>query len=176
MLTEGQLVADLAVAADDLDLGHAVSQLQRRLEAVGQSTLDTLAQHETVDDHLDRVVLVPSKGLVLLEELVDVDDVAVDTGTHETLSGEVLEQRLVLALAAAHDRRQDLEAGALVHHQDPVDDLLRGLALKPGAVVDAVLHSDARVQQAQVVVDLGDRADRRARVAAGRFLIDRNGR
>ena len=31
------------------------------------------------------------------------------------------------------------------------------------------------VQQTQVVVDLGDRADRRSRVAAGRLLIDRDG-
>ncbi len=35
---------------------------------------------------------------------------------------------------------------------------------------------DARVEQAQVVVDLGHRADRRARVARGRLLVDRDRR
>ena len=36
-------------------------------------------------------------------------------------------------------------------------------------------HADAREEQAQIVVDLGDRADRRARIARGRFLLDGNG-
>ena len=40
----------------------------------------------------------------------------------------------------------------------------------------AVRPPDARVEQAQVVVDLGDRADGRARVARGRLLVDRDRR
>ena len=36
----------------------------------------------------------------------------------------------------------------------------------------AVRHADVGEQQAQVVVDLGDGADRRARVRAGRLLLD----
>ena len=91
-------------------------------------------------------------------------------------AGEVLEQRLVLALAAADHRREHLEPGAVGQLEDAVDDLLRRLALQAGAVVGAVLDADARVQQAQVVVDLGDRADRGPRVAAGRLLVDRDGR
>jgi hypothetical protein len=39
-----------------------------------------------------------------------------------------------------------------------------------------VLHPDAGVQQAQVVVDLGDRADGGPGVAAGRLLVDRDRR
>src|SRR5439155_16347907 len=40
----------------------------------------------------------------------------------------------------------------------------------------AVRPADTRVQQAQVVVDLGHGADRRARVARGRLLVDRDRR
>ena len=40
----------------------------------------------------------------------------------------------------------------------------------------AVRLADARPQQAQVVVDLGHGADRRARVARGRLLVDRDRR
>ncbi len=36
--------------------------------------------------------------------------------------------------------------------------------------------ADAREEQSQVVVDLGDGADRRARVARGRLLVDGDGR
>ena len=46
-----------------------------------------------------------------------------------------------------------------------------------GSAADrAVRLADAREQQPEVVVDLGDRADRRARVAVGRLLVDRDGR
>src|SRR3712207_5667905 len=41
---------------------------------------------------------------------------------------------------------------------------------------DALPISDARPQQAEVVVDLRDRADRRARIARGRLLVDGAGR
>ena len=44
------------------------------------------------------------------------------------------------------------------------------------AAVGAVRMADPRPEQAQVVVDLGDRADRRARVARGRLLVDRDRR
>ena len=40
----------------------------------------------------------------------------------------------------------------------------------------AVRLADPGVEQAQVVVDLGDRADGRARVAVGRLLVDRDRR
>ena len=42
------------------------------------------------------------------------------------------------------------------------------------AALRAVSLADAGEQHAQVVVDLGDRADGRTRVAAGRFLRDRD--
>ena len=138
--------------------------------------LDALAQHEAVDDDLDLVLLVAREPFVALEELVDDDGLAVDAGADVALTGQVGEQRVVLALATAHDRSQHLEARALRQLEDAVDDLLRGLALQPGAVVGAVLDADPGVQQAEVVVDLGDRADRRPRVAAGRLLVDRDRR
>ena len=166
----------LALPAHDLQLGHPVGQLQGGLQRVGEPAVDALAHDQAVDDDLDRVLLVAGQALGALQELVDVDDLAVDPGAHEALPGEVLEQRLVLALAAAHDRRQHLEPSALGEQEHAIDDLLRRLAAEPGAVLRAVLDADAGVQQPEVVVDLGDRADRRAGVAAGRLLVDRDGR
>ena len=54
----------------------------------------------------------------------------------------------------------------------PVDDLLRGLFGDGFATDGAVRHTDARPQQTQVVVDLGDGAHRGTRVARGRLLVD----
>ena len=57
-----------------------------------------------------------------------------------------------------------------------VGDLLQRLARDRGAAVVAVGLSDPRPQEAQVVVDLGHRPDRGARVARGRLLVDRDRR
>jgi hypothetical protein len=60
--------------------------------------------------------------------------------------------------------------------EDLVDDLLGGLAGDGLAAVGTVRHADAREEQSQVVVDLGDGADGRAGVARGGLLVDRDGR
>ena len=72
--------------------------------------------------------------------------------------------------------RHDLEAGALGQLEHPVDDLLGGLARHGPPADRAVGMADAGIQKAQVVVDLGDGADGRARVAGGRLLVDGDGR
>ena len=69
-----------------------------------------------------------------------------------------------------------LKRAPFVELADLVDDLLDGLSGDGPAAVGAVRVADARVEQAQVVVDLGDGADRRARVARGRLLLDGDGR
>ena len=72
--------------------------------------------------------------------------------------------------------REDHELRALLERHDLVDDLLGRLRGDRPAAVVAVRLADPRPQQAQVVVDLGDRADRRARVARRRLLVDRDRR
>ena len=123
-----------SVPGHQLHLGHPFGQPQRRLQRVGQPALDPLPLDQAVDDHLDGVDLVAGQ-LGRVRQLVDL---AVDAGPGEALPGQLLEQALVLPLAAPHDRRQHLEAGAVGELQDPVDDLLRGLALHHGAVPRAV--------------------------------------
>ena len=67
-------------------------------------------------------------------------------------------------LRPLHDRREHAELGALGQLEDAVDDLVGRLALDLAAADRAVRDADARVEQPQVVVDLGDGAHRRARV------------
>ncbi len=138
-------------------------------ESVSRRLLDGLGR-QPVDDHLDRVLLL----LVELGRVGELMGLAVDPGPAEALGLQLPEQLDVLTLAAADHRRQHLEPGALVVGHDPVDDLLRGLALDRGAADRAVRTAGAGVEQAKVVVDLGDRADGRARVLRGRLLVDRH--
>ncbi len=116
----------IVFARDDLDLGDTLGELQRGLERVGEPSFDAGSAHEPVDDHLDGVVLVP--GEAFAGGGAEVDQLAVDPGAGEALGGELLEQAFVLALAAAHHRREHLEARALLELEHAVDDLLRRLA------------------------------------------------
>ena len=83
---------------------------------------------------------------------------------------------LVFALAAAHDRRQQIKPRALRQRQHAIDHLRDDLAFDRQAGGRRIGHADARPQQPHVVVDLGDGADRRARVFRGGLLLDRNRR
>jgi hypothetical protein len=81
---------------------------------------------------------------------------------------------LVLALAVANDGGQQIEARAFRQGGDLVDHLADGLALDRQAGGGRVGDPDPRPQQAHVVVDLGHRADGRARVARRGLLLDRD--
>ena len=127
---------------------------------------------QPVDHHRDVVLVLLVEDDLLLEQA----QLAVDLHAREALGAQLLELLAVLALAAADDRRQHHEPGALLHGHDLVDDLLGRLRRDRPAAVEAVRLADPRPQQAQVVVDLRDRADRRPRVARRRLLVDRDRR
>jgi hypothetical protein len=150
--------------------GQAFGQGQRRLEAVGQARLQTGAHHQPVDHHFDVVLAL----LVERRGLVDLGERAVDLDPLETALLQFGQLLAVLALATAHDRRQQVESRALGQLHDPVDHLADGLALDRQAGGRRIGDADPGEEQAQVVVNLGHRADRRARVLGGRLLLDRD--
>ena len=162
----------LVLARHGLDLDHAVGQRDRRLDRVGQALAQVAAHDEAVDDDRDVVLVLLVEHDLVLEH----PQLAVDLRAREALGAQLLEDLAVLALAPAHERRQHHEARALLELHDLVDDLLGGLPGDRLAADVAVRMADARPQQAQVVVDLGDRADRRPRVARRRLLVDRDRR
>ena len=78
-----------------------------------------------------------------------------------------------LALPAAHDRRQDVHAACARAASRTRSTICCTVCGRDRlAALPAVRRADAGEEQAQVVVDLGDGADRRARVLAGRLLLD----
>ncbi len=157
---------------DELQRHQPAAEGQRGLDRVGQPALRGRLDREPVDDHLDRVLLLLLQG----RRLGELDHHAVDPGPAVALGLQLAEQLAVLPLAAADDRRKHLEPGALLQLEHPVHDRLRRLPADRAAAYRAVRPAGPRIQQPEVVVDLGDRADRRARVAGGRLLVDRDRR
>ncbi len=97
---------------------------------------------------------------------------AVDFHALEAALGEVGQLLAVLALPVADDRREEVEPRPLRQREDAVDHLAHGLALDRQARRRRIGDADPREQEPEVVVNLGDGADRRARIARGRLLLD----
>ncbi len=157
---------------DEIDRHEAVCELRSRLDRLREPRAEIGLHDEPVDDHLDRVL----ELLVELDLLLEQPLLAVDLDAAEALAAQLLEDVLVLALAVAHHRRVDGELRPRLEAQHLVDDLLDRLAGDRAVTDWTVRAADSCEQEAQVVVDLGDRADRRARVARGRLLVDRDRR
>ena len=73
---------------------------------------------------------------------------------------EIVEQLLVLALASPDDRRQEVEARLLRQGRDLVADVGQGPAGRGHLAVGTVDRAAPGVEQAEEVVDLGDRTHR----------------
>src|SRR5688572_4799005 len=110
--------------------------------------------------------------LVEGDVLGEIADEAVDANAREATAPRGREKLLVLALAVAHERAEDKDARALRQRTDLIDDLLDRLGDDGNPVIRAVRYANAREEQTHVVVDLGDRADGRSRVARRSLLVD----
>ena len=154
-----------------LDVTHhrdALGQFQGRLERLGQALLHVRPHAQAVDHGLDGVLLV----LVELRRVVEVRHDAVDPRADEAVRGQLVEDVQVLALAVRDDRRQQHDAAALGQRQDLVHHLAHGLRVERRPVRGTARFTDPGEQQAQVVVDLGDRAAGGARVVRRGLLFD----
>ena len=159
-------------AVDDRDLDEALGKPQGGLERVGEARAQPVLHHQPVDHHRDRVAHL----LVEVDRLLEQAVLAVDLDAREAVGPELLEEVPVLALARPHDRRVDGEPRPLREREHLLDDLLGRLARDLAPAGGTVRPADARVEEPQIVVDLGDRADGGPRVPGRRLLVDRDRR
>ncbi len=89
---------------------------------------------------------------------------------------QLIEQVLKLTFAAAHDGGHDGDSLAGAEFENALNDLVGGLPGNRAAAIRAVWCAHRGVEKAQIVVDLGDGAHGGARTAAGRLLLNRDGR
>ncbi len=162
---------DIGRSVRHFDLDHALGQTQRRLEGVVEAGAQRVADDEPVHHHLDGVLL----GLGELDLLGQLLELAIHAHPHIALAAKIEEELAILPLASAHHGGEDDEPAARGQGHDAVHHLLHGLGGDDRAAARAMGHADPREEHAQVVVDLGHRAHRRARVLRRRLLLDRDG-
>src|SRR5882762_8344930 len=97
------------------------------------------------------------------------------TRAREAALARVGQHFLVLALALLDQRREQRQPRPLRQLGQLLGDLLRALLAHAPAADGAVLLADRRVEDAQVVVDLGDGAHGGPRVVGRRLLLDGDG-
>ena len=162
----------LLLAAHDVHKHRASGHLQRGLNGVCHAGgLGALARHQAVNYDLDVVPLL----LVQVGGLGNLVGLAVHPDAHETGHAGLLEHGLVLALLSANHRGHDLDSAVVGQGQHGIDDLLDGLALPGPAAFVAVRTAHPRVQEPQVVVNLGDGPDGRAGIVGDALLVDGDG-
>ncbi len=152
--------------------GPSFGMAQRRLEGFGEALAHVVAHLQAVDDDIDGVLL----RLGQLRHSVDFVNRAVDAHPRKTLGAQFGEQVHLLALAVGHHRRQDHQLRFGRQRQHRIDHLRHRLRRQRLVVLRAIRRAGAGEQQAQVIVDFGDRADGRPRVVRSRLLLDGNRR
>src|SRR5258708_25533613 len=142
------------------------------LQGVGETVGYVGFEDQAVDYYVDPVLFVA----VQVREIVrrEVVHLAVDAAAGVAFLPDIFDLLAVLAVAAANYGRQELDAGSFWQLQNSVDYLLHGLLRNLPPAVRAVRAAYACVEEAQIIIDFGDRANRGARVAAGGLLVNRN--
>ena len=153
---------------DEVHLNETVGEAEGRLERVREPAEHVGTGDEPVDHDRDVVLHL----LLQHRRLVEPDHLAVDDRAGVAPRRQLPEEVDELALLLRHDGAQHLVADAIGQLHELVGDLLHRLPLDALTAHGTVRYADTRPEQAHVVVDLGDRADRRARVAVRRLLVD----
>ena len=156
------------LAAHDLYDRKVFAKAKRVFQRIRKTAAEIILDHETVDHGLDAMLeLFVERG-----NLGKVIHLAVYAHANVSFTPQLVEHLLMLALAAADAGRHDLNARSIRKRHDAIDHLIDGLTLDDTAADGTVRRAAARVEQAQIVVDLRHRADGRTRIVARTLLVD----
>jgi len=176
VLGTGELLGEelLFVLVGVVDPEQAVAPEQGELDALGDPGPLLGPDHHPVHHQVDVVLLVAGESE--LEGLLDAVEDPVHPHPGVPLLHELLEEGLVLPLSPPDQGGHEDRPGPLGPLHEPVGDLAGRGALDLSAAGRAVGLAGPGEEEPQVVVDLGNRAHRRAGVVGGRLLVDRDRR
>src|SRR5205823_7845632 len=156
---------------------RAVRLHHHRPAAVAEGALQRFVERPRAsidggDDEVDVVLAVSIEEPHLGER----DAQSVDAGLAEPELACPRQDLLVVALPAAHDRREEHEPLGPELAPHPLDDLMPALGADRLAAAGAVLDAELREEEAEVVGDLRDGGDGRRPASARQALLDRHRR
>src|SRR5579883_3064114 len=153
--------------------GHCL-ELRALAEREGRGTFfalpPLLAYRQAINHNFQRVFLL----LIQFDFIAQINNVAINAHTDVAGAAHLVEDILIFALAPLYQRCQQHDARAFGQSEDSINDLLDGLLAHLAPALWAMLVADARIEQAQIVMNLRHRADRRARVVRRSLLINRD--
>ena len=163
--------------------GETFAQLDRRLYRVGEPAairnrerlpllIDRMLHHESVHDDFNRVALL----LVELRQIVGAEVVldAIHAHAAESRLSCRFIHALAFALAIAQEWAEHEDARTVWKLEDLFHDLIQGDTADRAITLRAVRGAGTRVKESEVIPNLGDRANRRARIARRALLVDGN--
>ena len=169
-----------AARGEDRDTGallrqhvyQALAEIERAREAVAQGSLVLHAHIDLGHRQLDGVLAEarqarPGRGRQPL---------AIDPQSAKALLRGPPGEVGVVALARDDERREQRDAPAAVVPQQPRRDRRRALRLDGDIAIRAVLRTELHVQQAQKMIDLGERRHGALAATAAGALLDGDGR
>ena len=140
--------------------GDAISKSQGSFKTFGKSLLKARLHFETVNHYFDLVLAL----FVERWNIVDVIHDAVDAQPNEALAAHGLHNLKMFAFAVPDNRSKDHQLAVLRHCKYLINHLADGLRLQWLAVIRTSRFACASKHQPQVIVDLCDGTDCRARV------------
>ena len=158
------------VGADDLDGEPAAALAQRRLDRLDDARPVRRLQHDAVEDYRDRLAVAEIRR----RRSGQVEHVAGDPHAGEAAPREIRPELGGRKARGDGEAEGDHRARAGVRLEERVHDRFRRVRDRRRATGRAVDVADLRVEQPQVVVDLGGGADGGARGAHGVLLLERD--
>jgi len=156
--------------ADHIHRQQAAGQRGCRFDGISQPPLDLVADYQPVDHHFNGVLFVFLQ-LNLFRKIINI---AVHPDPHIAGLARRVEFLNMLALAPAYHRSKQLNPRPGLQCHDLIHNLIHRLLPDLPPADRAVRDADAGIQQPEIVVDLGHRPHRRARIFGGRLLINGN--
>ena len=154
-------------AVNSVNNKNAVAQLQGGLNGFGKALTIAFIDGKAVDNNFYGMFFLG----VQCRQCVNRIHFAVNTRTQKTKPFNIVQLLLIFAFAIAHHRGEQHNFLFVFIGEQVLNHLACGFRFKFFVVLGAVGRADAREQQAQVVIDFGNRADGRARVVRRSFLF-----
>ena len=151
---------------------HAAPLGQGVLHAAGDTAAAVGPDGHAVDDHFDAMLPPP----VDLRRLVERVGLAVDPHADVSAGPHFFPEGFVLLADLDFQRGHEIKPRARRPLHDLVDDLVGRLRADRQVAAGTVRLAESRDDDPQVIVNLGDRADRAAGRVAGVLLLDGDGR